>query len=61
MNVVYSREDPYQVAKLGEWTDELLFSTNLPSGEYVSLMQSIEPLPDDFFHSHRYRIHTFLR
>ncbi|MCF6121594.1 hypothetical protein EN904_01565 [Mesorhizobium sp. M7A.F.Ca.CA.001.07.2.1] len=49
VNVVYSREDPNRIAKLGVWTDELLFSTQLPSGEFVCLMQSIEPLPEDFF------------
>lgn len=49
VNVVYSRDNPNDIAKLGQWTDELLFATQLPNGEFVCLMQEITPLPEDFF------------
>lgn len=49
VDIVYSRDDPRHIAKLGNWTDELFFATELPDGEFVSLMQFVEPLPKDFF------------
>lgn len=49
VDIVYSRDDPRHIAKLGKWTDELLFATQLPDGEFVSLMQFVAPLPKDFF------------
>ncbi len=49
VDIVYSRDDPRHIAKLGRWTDELLFSRELPGGEFVSLMQFVTPLPKDFF------------
>jgi len=49
VDVVYSLSDPKHVAKLGEWTDKLLFSTQLPNGEFIGLMQFVEPLAEDFF------------
>ena len=49
INVVYSHDDPRLIEKLGEWTDELLFSKQLPNGEFVCLMQEIRPLEDGFF------------
>lgn len=49
IDVVYSRDDPKRIAELGEWTDELLYSFQLPSGEFVALVQRVEPLPEGFF------------
>jgi len=49
VDIVYSHDDPRHVAKLSGWTDELLFSTELANGEFVSLMQFVDPLPEDFF------------
>lgn len=49
VDIVYSHDDPRRIANLGGWTDELLFSTELLNGEYVSLMQFVDPLPKDFF------------
>lgn len=49
VDVVYSRVNPQHISKVGEWTDDLLFSLQLPNGEFVCLMQRIDQLPEDFF------------
>lgn len=49
VHVIYSRTDPARVAKLGGWSDELLYSTRLPNGDYVALHTEVTPLPSDFF------------
>jgi len=49
VDVVFSRVDPTHIAELGHWTDELIFCKQLPNGEYVCLLQFLEPLPENFF------------
>jgi hypothetical protein len=49
VDVVFSRADPRHIAKLGDWTDELIFCKKLPNGEYVCLLQFLEPLSQSFF------------
>lgn len=49
VDITFSWDDPREIAKLGSWTDELLYSTKLPDGQFVSLLQFVDPLPDGFF------------
>lgn len=49
VNVVYSQDDPRLCEKLGKWTDKLIFSLQLPNGEFLCLMQELVPLDDVFF------------
>ena len=48
VSLSFSREDPKVVSVLGNWGDAYLFSTELPNGEFVCLMQSVDPLPWNF-------------
>lgn len=49
VSLSFSREDPRAVSILGNWGDAYLYSKELPNGEYVCLMNHVDPLPWDFF------------
>ena len=49
VSLSFSREDPRAVSILGNWGDAYLFSKELPNGEFICLMNSVDPLPWDFF------------
>ena len=45
----FSREDPRAISVLGKWGDAFLYSKQIPSGEFVCLMQHEDDLPWNFF------------
>ena len=49
VNAIFCRENPIHAAEMGGWTDDLLFSTQLPNAEFFCLKQQLEPLPKGFF------------
>lgn len=49
VDIIFSLDDPQEVARLGDWESALLFSTKLPNGEFVCLRHRMELLPADFF------------